>query len=120
MDIAEIIADRKILEAMERGEFENLPGAGKPLLPDGLDMVPDDLRAAYKLLRNAGYVPEEAELRREIVTLNDLLRVCENGGERESLSRKICAAELRLSMLLEKRKSEVMNEYREKMLSRFR
>ena len=52
--------------------------------------------------------------------MNDLLRVCENGGERESLSRKICAAELRLSMLLEKRKSEGMYEYREKMLSRFR
>ena len=55
----EIIAERRILEAMDRGEFDNNPLAGKPLPPDGLDNVSPELRMSLKILKNAGVIPEE-------------------------------------------------------------
>ena len=51
----EIIAERKIEEAIERGEFDDLPGAGQPLDLDDLDAsLPEELRLAYRILKNAG------------------------------------------------------------------
>jgi hypothetical protein len=51
----EIIAERKIKEAIERGEFDDLPGAGRPLDLDDLDpSLPEELRLAYRVLKNAG------------------------------------------------------------------
>lgn len=51
----EIIAERKIEEAIERGEFDDLPGAGHPLDLDDLDpSLPEELRLAYRILKNAG------------------------------------------------------------------
>jgi len=51
----ELLAERKIAEAIERGEFDGLPGAGKPLHLDDDPLVPEELRMAYRILRNAGY-----------------------------------------------------------------
>jgi hypothetical protein len=76
------IAERKIREAIERGEFANLPGAGKPLRLEDDSMIPEDLRVAYKILKNAGCIPPELELRREIITLRDLLRSIEDDDEK--------------------------------------
>ena len=51
----EIIAERRLEEAIERGEFDDLPGAGQPLDLDDLDpSLPEDLRLAYRILKNAG------------------------------------------------------------------
>ncbi|MGZ8461844.1 MAG: DnaJ family domain-containing protein [Candidatus Deferrimicrobiaceae bacterium] len=76
------IAERKIREAIERGEFANLPGAGKPLRLEDDSMIPEDLRVAYKILKNAGCIPPELELRREIITLRDLLRSIEDDDDK--------------------------------------
>lgn len=54
-----LVADRKALEAMDEGLFENLPGAGKPLDLDADWMVPDHLRAAFRVLKNAGVAPHD-------------------------------------------------------------
>jgi len=84
--LLEQIAEKKIREAIERGEFANLPGAGKPLRLEDDSMIPEDLRVAYKILKNAGCIPPELELRREIITLRDLLRSIENeDGKREKI-----------------------------------
>ena len=86
MLLLEKIAEKKIREAIERGEFANLPGAGKPLRLEDDSMIPEDLRVAYKILKNAGFIPPELELRREIITLRDLLRSIENeDGKREKI-----------------------------------
>ena len=69
----EKIAERHILEAIKKGEFENLPGAGRPLALEDDSNVPDDLCIAYKVLKNAGYVPPEVSLRKEIAKTEDLL-----------------------------------------------
>ncbi|HXF47069.1 MAG TPA: DnaJ family domain-containing protein [Burkholderiaceae bacterium] len=55
------IVERRIAEAIARGEFDHLPGAGKPLALDDDPLVPDELRVAYRILKNAGFVPPELE-----------------------------------------------------------
>ncbi len=57
----ELIAERKIAEAVERGDFDDLPGRGRPLAIEEDPLVPEDLRMAYRILKNAGYVPAEVE-----------------------------------------------------------
>jgi len=59
----ELLAEKKIEEALARGELERLPGAGHPLAPDDGALVPEDLRMIYRILRNAGFVPPEVEAR---------------------------------------------------------
>lgn len=65
----DLIAERKIAEAISRGELENLPGEGRPLELDDDALIPEDLRLAYRILKNAGYVPPEVETINEIAQL---------------------------------------------------
>jgi len=73
MLIFDRIAEQRIAEAIARGEFADLPGAGRPLDLDDNPLVPEDLRLAYRILKNAGYLPPEVEARREIRALEDLI-----------------------------------------------
>ena len=74
----DLVVEEKIREAIRQGAFDDLPGAGKPLVLDDDRMVPEDLRMAYRILKNAGFVPPELETRREAV---DLRRLIEAGIE---------------------------------------
>ena len=67
------IAERKIKEAQEKGEFDDLPGQGEPLPLEDDSHVPEDLRLAYKVLKNADCLPPEIELRKEIRQMEDML-----------------------------------------------
>jgi hypothetical protein len=97
------IAEAKILIGIERGEFDDLPGAGKPLELEDLSRIPAHLRAGYKLLRNADALPPEVELRREIHSLGNLLESTSDPAERAELSRRRAEADLRYSLLVERR-----------------
>jgi hypothetical protein len=55
------VVESRILEAHENGEFDNLPGKGQPLQLDDDRLVPEELRAAYQVLKNAGFVPPELD-----------------------------------------------------------
>ena len=103
MSIFEKIAERKIEQAIANGEFDNLPNKGKPLDLDDMSMVPEELRMAYKILKNAGIVPEELELQKSIVTLTDLLNSCADEEERKNLRLKINEKQLRYNMIMESR-----------------
>src|SRR5512144_1051817 len=85
MDILAKIAEQRIREAMERGEFDNLPFQGKPIKLDDLAGVPEHLRMGYKILKNAGVLPEEMQLKKEIVSLKTLLDACYNEKEKQTL-----------------------------------
>ncbi len=85
----ERIAEERIREAIQRGEFENLPGSGKPLKFDDELHIPDDLRLAYKVLKNADCVPPELELKKEIRTAEDLLSELKDEGEKYRQIKKI-------------------------------
>jgi hypothetical protein len=60
----EWLAERKIEEAVSRGELDCLPGSGRPLSLEEDPLVPEDLRMACRILRNAGFA--EADLTREV------------------------------------------------------
>ena len=65
----DLIAEQKIAEAIARGELDNLPGAGRPLDLDDDALIPEELRLAYRILKNAGYLPPELETLNEIAQL---------------------------------------------------
>ena len=67
---------------MEEGAFDNLEGKGKPLVFEDDSMVPPDLRMAYKILKNAGYLPPAIENEREIRQAVDLLEELDDEQER--------------------------------------
>jgi hypothetical protein len=72
MLFVDLIAESKIAEAARAGAFDNLPGAGRPLDLDFDRMVPEDVRIAYRILRNSGFLPPELEARREAANLRSL------------------------------------------------
>lgn len=88
MLMLDAIAERRIREAQERGDFDDLPGTGSPLELDDDALVPEELRAAYRLLRNAGYLTPELAASREIRDLEQLLvAIDDTGGRARVLAR---------------------------------
>ena len=83
LSIIQTIAERKIQQAIAEGSLADLSHwKNKPLPPDDMAGVPDDLRMAYRLLKNAGYVPEEVTLKKEISRIEDLLVTCRDELEK--------------------------------------
>ena len=103
MDIVAMIAENKIKEAMINGEFENLPNKGKPLVLEDLSHVPSDLRIGYKILKNAGVLPEELQLRKAIITIQDLIDSCHDKYEKNKLKKKLCEKILRFNILMDRK-----------------
>lgn len=83
------IADERIEKSMREGEFENLEGAGKPLALEDDSMVPEDLRMAYKILRNSGHVPPQIADEKEIHTIVEMLEQCEDEQTRYRQMQKL-------------------------------
>jgi hypothetical protein len=105
MSVWERLAEAKIVEAMERGEFDRLPGAGRPLEPEDLSRVPPHLRLGHKLLRNANFLPPEMELRRENYSLDRLIEQMADPDQLEELRRRRRENELRYSLLVERNRA---------------
>ncbi|KAA9004155.1 DUF1992 domain-containing protein [Paenibacillus spiritus] len=99
------LAEQRIQEAMRQGQFDRLPGSGQPLELEDLAGVPEELRMAYKLLKNAGVLPEELSLRAECASLEQLLAACRDGEDdrRAELKRNLTGKRLRLQELLRER-----------------
>lgn len=116
MDIFLTIAEGKIREAMMNGEFDNLPNKGKPLDLDDIAHIPEELRAGYTILKNAGVLPEEMELKKEIVSLQKLIDSCHEERERGSLQRKLTCKMLKFDILMEKRTlNHALGSYKSKI-----
>ncbi|ALS27663.1 DnaJ family domain-containing protein [Paenibacillus cisolokensis] len=103
MDFFSQLVEERIAEARRKGEFDNLQGAGKPLELEDLSHIPEELRVGYKLLKNSGYVPEEVQLAKELIALQDLIAMCEQDDERRKLSKQLSEKRLRLRLLGEQR-----------------
>jgi len=73
MNILQIIAERKISEAIREGKLKIQGWCGKRLPLDDDPLMPTDLKMAYKILKNAGYVPPEVEARKEIARLEEII-----------------------------------------------
>lgn len=93
------VVEERIREAQKNGAFDNLLGQGKPLQLEDQSLVPEDLRMAYHILKNAHVLPPEAEVQKEIHTLQDLLKYVEEEGERRALLKEIEWKFIRLDLL---------------------
>jgi hypothetical protein len=117
VDIIDQIVERRISEAIARGDFVDLPGEGRPLELEDDRLVPEELRVAYRIMKNAGYVPDELRLFTEIRSAEQLLMHAR--GEEERL-----AASARLRLLLERLGSsrampmQVQAQYFEQLVER--
>ncbi|HDL7536137.1 TPA: DUF1992 domain-containing protein [Yersinia enterocolitica] len=90
-------AERHIINAQEKGEFEDLSGHGQPLILDDDTFVPAELRAGYRLLKNAGYLPPELQDRQEALTITDLLsHLDKQHDDYANLHNRLALLELRL------------------------
>lgn len=99
MDFFERIAENRILEAIEAGLFDNLKGKGKPLNLEDDSHIPPELKMAYKILKNADCLPPELELRKEIVTLQDLVASMEDEAEKLKQMRRLNFLQMKMGML---------------------
>jgi hypothetical protein len=98
----EKVAEQKILEAIERGEFDNLSGEGKPL--QGLDAyfaTPEQVRMGYSILKSAGVIPEEVSLLKEIESLKERLKSCSDEATRTRIDCEIQALRLKYDLIVE-------------------
>ena len=105
MHALELIAERRLEEALEAGLFDDLPGAGRPLELEDLSRVPAELRSCVLVLRGANVLPEELELHREVLRLGDLLRACTDPAETRSLEMRRSLLLLRHEILKERRQT---------------
>jgi hypothetical protein len=99
MIFSHLTAERKIQEAIQNGELDDLPGKGKPLQMDDDSHIPEELRLAYKILKNADCLPPEVELKKEIVRMRDLLEGTEDLDEKYRLMKKLNFQILKLNLI---------------------
>ena len=113
----EKIVEERILTAQKKGEFENLDGSGKPLALQDDYHIPEELRLAFKILKNADCLPPEIELKKEIRQTEDLLAGMQDTSEKYRLLKKINFLIMKLNTI---RGSRVMFEmpqrYMEKLV----
>lgn len=94
-----MLAEQRIREAQEQGVFDNLPGAGAPLKLDDDAMVPEELRAAYRILKNSGYVPPEVAALHDLREVEQMLEHAVDDEERRVLAGKFSALMARAGVL---------------------
>lgn len=115
------LAEEHIRRAQERGEFDDLPGAGKPLVLDDDALVPKELRAGYRLLRNAGYLPPDLQLHCEIEEVGQLLAMSDDPDERANYSRRLSYLMTRVNPMHNGRENlQVQQLYFEKLCEKMR
>jgi len=97
--------EQQIREAMAAGEFDNLPGKGKPLDLDSYFKTPDHLRLAYHILKDSGFVPPELKIKKDIDKLKALRDAADDSSERKRLDREIAKTTAVYHMALERNRS---------------
>jgi hypothetical protein len=89
MRILDELAERRIAEAVARGDFDHLPGAGRPLAFEDESWIPPELRMAYRILKNAGFVPPEVEQRRELADAAKFLATSHDDAARARAAKRL-------------------------------
>ena len=97
------VAERRIREAMEHGEFDRLPGAGKPLNLEDYFSTPEDLRMPYSILKSANCAPTEVELLKEVSRLREAVAGTSDPAAKQALQRTLAHRQTELAIALERR-----------------
>jgi len=88
---------------MAQGEFENLPGAGKPLNLEEYFSTPEDLRMAFSILKSANCAPAEVELLNEVSRLQHAIAAAADPATKQQLRRELVDRQTQLAIALERR-----------------
>jgi hypothetical protein len=99
MDAIAWIAEQRIREAMDQGFFDHSPYRGRRVDLEESESIAPELRMAFKVLKDAGCLPPEVELRREVASLSELLDTIAEGPERQRIRRELFDRRLRLELL---------------------
>lgn len=84
-----LFVEEKIKKAVEDGAFDDLPGIGKPLdLRDDLPGISPELKMGFKVLKNAGYVPEKGEKKTSDISIHDLLTYATDGEDKGNIEKR--------------------------------
>lgn len=89
IDALHRIAEQRIAKAIEEGSLKIEGWRNRPLPLEDNSFVPDDLKMAYKVLKNSGYLPPEVETRKEIQKLEDLILKTEESHLRVKQIKKL-------------------------------
>lgn len=114
------IVEKKIKEAMDKGEFDDLPGRGKPIAFEDDSNIPEDLRLTFKVLKNADYLPPELQLKKEIRQMEDMLEGIPDEKEKYRQIKKINYKIMQLNLM--GKKSPLLEEtqvYYKKLTDKF-
>lgn len=68
------IVEDLIKKAQRDGQFDNLPGAGKPLPPDEFAHYPEDIRMVMRILKNSGHDDEAQFVKEEMSDLQNQMK----------------------------------------------
>ena len=105
MSIEKFVEDQ-IKKAMAEGEFDNLPGKGKPIDLEGYFQTPEHLRLCHSILKNAQFVPEEVQMLKDIEALRDELASCSDEAQKNQLARTLRDKILVLNLAMERYKRQ--------------
>ena len=113
------IVEERIRRAQKKGDFENLDGSGKPLKLNDDYNIPEELRLAYKILKNADITPPEIALKNEILRIEDLLQDMTDTAEKYRTLKKLNYMIMRLNdMRSGSIEFEVPQHYSDKLVDR--
>ncbi|MBA2176438.1 DUF1992 domain-containing protein [Halobacillus locisalis] len=107
------LIEEKIKQSIERGDFDYLPGKGKPLPKDDLAHVPDELRNSYRILKNAHMLPEEMQVKKEIVEIEELIETIDDPLEKAACQKRLSEKRIRFDLLMERRKWKQSGSFRQ-------
>jgi DnaJ-like protein len=100
------IVEAMIKEAMERGEFDNLPGKGKPIDLTEYFETPEEVRLAHSVLKNAGMTSREVDLLREIAKLKQILTARMDEKKQQEIEKQVQQKQVEFNLLMERQKRQ--------------
>jgi uncharacterized protein (UPF0128 family) len=114
----EKIVEERIKKAQKEGAFDDLEGIGKPFaLEENQQQVPDDCRLAYKILKNAGFLPPEIELKKKITQAELLLEATDAASfEHREIKKKLNYLLTKLDTMRGGLSSLLTEKYRENII----
>ncbi len=94
---------QSLREALRSGELQASASWGKPLdLADGYAQTPEELRLAFKLLKDAGYVPPEVDTMKRIAALRQVIQADPEAPEADAMRQRLGELQQQLALRLEK------------------
>ncbi len=100
------IVEAMIKEAQERGDFDNLPGRGKPIDLTSYFEMPEDVRVAQSLLKNAGMRSPEVQLLKEITELRQVLSAVSDENKKQDIQEQIQQKQIEFNLMIERQKRQ--------------